>query len=46
MWSRSFTRLMRDLVRVADGASPEDAPATFRDGWAVQKVMDEVRRPS
>jgi predicted dehydrogenase len=44
MWSRSFVRLMRDMVRVIDGAKPEDIPATFRDGWEVQKVMDAVRR--
>jgi predicted dehydrogenase len=44
MWSRSFVRLMRDLVRVIGGHRPEDVPATFRDGWEVQKVMDEVRR--
>ena len=43
MWARSFVRLMRDMVRVARGAAPEDQPATFRDGWEVQKVMDGVR---
>ena len=43
MWSRSFVRLMRDMVGVARGAAPEDQPATFRDGWEVQKVMDAVR---
>lgn len=43
MWARSFVRLMRDLVRVALGVAPEDQPATFRDGWEVQKVMDAVR---
>jgi hypothetical protein len=43
MWARSFVRLMRDMVRVAGGAAPEDQPATFRDGWEVQKVMDAVR---
>jgi len=43
MWARSFVRLMRDMVRVARGAASEDEPATFRDGWDVQKVMDEVR---
>lgn len=43
MWARSFVRLMRDMVGVAGGAVPEDEPATFRDGWEVQKVMDSVR---
>jgi predicted dehydrogenase len=43
MWARSFVRLMRDMVRVARGAASEDQPATFRDGWEVQKVMDGVR---
>jgi len=42
MWSRSFVRLMREMIRVIDGAEPEDVPATFRDGWEVQKVMDSV----
>lgn len=44
MWSRSFVRLMRDLIRVIGGAQPEDVPATFRDGWEVQRVMDQVRQ--
>jgi len=43
MWARSFVRLMRDMIRVAQGAPPEDEPATFHDGWEVQKVMDRVR---
>jgi predicted dehydrogenase len=44
MWARSFVRLMRDLVRMALGVGAEDRPATFRDGWEVQKVMDAIRR--
>jgi predicted dehydrogenase len=53
MWARSFVRLMRELVRVLDGggggrgggggAAAAPAPATFRDGLAVQRVLDAVR---
>jgi predicted dehydrogenase len=43
MWARSFVRLLRDLVRVVGGAAPEGEPATFRDGWQVQRVLDAVR---
>jgi len=43
MWARSFVRLARDLVRVIGGAAPEGTPATFRDGWIVQRVLDAVR---
>jgi predicted dehydrogenase len=43
MWARSFVRLMRELVRVIGGAEPEGEPATFRDGWQVQRVLDAVR---
>ena len=43
MWARSFVRLARDLVRTIGGAAPEGAPATFRDGWIVQRVLDAVR---
>ena len=44
MWARSFVRLMRDLVRTTLGVPPEDQPATFRDGWEVQRVLDAVRK--
>jgi predicted dehydrogenase len=43
MWARSFVRLMRDMVRVIGGADPEGEPATFRDGWQVQRVLDAIR---
>jgi predicted dehydrogenase len=43
MWARSFVRLMRDLVDVLGGKPATGEPATFRDGWQVQRVMDAVR---
>lgn len=43
MWTRSFVRLMRDLVRAVQGRGPEGTPASFRDGVAVQRVLDVVR---
>ena len=43
MWARGFVRLMRDFVRAAAGAPPEGQPATFQDGWAIQRVLDAVR---
>ena len=43
MWARSFVRLLRDIVRVIGGAGPEGEPASFRDGWQVQRVLDAVR---
>jgi predicted dehydrogenase len=43
MWARSFVRLMREMVRVINGAEPEGEPATFKDGWQVQRVLDAVR---
>jgi predicted dehydrogenase len=43
MWARSFVRLMRDLVTELDGRPAPGEPATFRDGLAVQRVMDAVR---
>src|SRR5690349_7157287 len=46
MWARSFVRLMRDLVAVLEGRPATGAAATFRDGWAVQRVMDAVRAGS
>ena len=43
MWARSFVRLLRDMIRVIGGAAPESVPATFRDGWQVQRVLDAIR---
>jgi predicted dehydrogenase len=43
MWARSFVRLMRDLAGELGGRPAEGVPATFRDGVAVQRVMDAVR---
>jgi len=43
MWARSFVRLLRDMVRVIGGAAPEGEPASFRDGWQVQRVLDAIR---
>ena len=43
MWARSFVRLMRDMVHVIRGGTPEGEPATFRDGWQVQRVLDAIR---
>lgn len=43
MWARSFVRLMRDMVHVIGGGTPQGEPATFRDGWQVQRVLDAVR---
>jgi predicted dehydrogenase len=43
MWARSFVRLMRDMVHVIRGGLPQGEPATFRDGWQVQRVLDAIR---
>lgn len=43
MWARSFVRLMRAMVGVIEGKSPQGEPATFRDGWQVQRVLDAIR---
>ena len=43
MWARSFVRLMREMVHVLRGGTPQGEPATFRDGWQVQRVLDAVR---
>jgi predicted dehydrogenase len=43
MWARSFVRLMRDLVGVLGDAAPTGTPATFEDGWRIQRVLDAVR---
>jgi predicted dehydrogenase len=42
MWARSFVRLLRDFTRVVAGAAPEGTPASFADGWGVQRVLDAV----
>ncbi|HET8713931.1 MAG TPA: Gfo/Idh/MocA family oxidoreductase [Gemmatimonadales bacterium] len=43
MWARSFVRLMRELTGVIRGEQPHGEPATFRDGWQVQRVLDAIR---
>jgi predicted dehydrogenase len=43
MWARSFVRLLREMVEVIRGGTPQGEPATFRDGWQVQRVLDAVR---
>ena len=43
MWARSFVRLLREMVGVIGGGMPGGEPATFRDGWQVQRVLDAVR---
>jgi predicted dehydrogenase len=43
MWARSFVRLVREMVRVIGGEPAQGEPATFRDGWQVQRVLDAVR---
>src|SRR6059036_406261 len=43
MWARSFVRLMREMVQVIRGGTPQGEPATFRDGWQVQRVLDAIR---
>jgi predicted dehydrogenase len=43
MWARSFVRLLREMIHVIRGGSPQGEPATFRDGWEVQRVLDAVR---
>jgi predicted dehydrogenase len=43
MWARSFVRLLRDMVGVIGGSAPQGTPADFRDGLAIQRVMDAVR---
>jgi predicted dehydrogenase len=42
MWARSFVRLLRDFVAVAGGGQAEGTPAGFRDGLAIQRVLDAV----
>lgn len=43
MWARSFVRLLREMIHVIRGGTPHSEPATFRDGWQVQRVLDAVR---
>ena len=43
MWARSFVRLVRELVAVIAGNAPTGEPATFRDGWQIQRVLDALR---
>ena len=43
MWARSFVRLLREMIHVIRGGTPQGEPATFRDGWQVQRVLDAVR---
>ena len=43
MWARSFVRLLREMVHVIRGGTPAGEPATFRDGWQVQRVLDAIR---
>jgi predicted dehydrogenase len=43
MWARSFVRLVREMVHVIRGGTAQGEPATFRDGWEVQRVLDAVR---
>jgi len=43
MWARSFVRLLREMVQVISGGTPQGEPATFRDGWQVQRVLDAIR---
>jgi predicted dehydrogenase len=43
MWARSFVRLMREMIHVIRGGTPQGEPATFRDGWQVQRVLDAIR---
>jgi len=43
MWARSFVRLLREMVQVIRCGTPQGEPATFRDGWQVQRVLDAIR---
>ena len=43
LWGRAFVRLLRELVRVLEGGVAAGTPATFKDGLAVQRVLDAVR---
>jgi predicted dehydrogenase len=43
MWARSFVRLMRDLAATIGGGPTVGDPATIRDGWQIQRVLDAIR---
>ena len=43
MWARSFARLLRHMVDVIGGGAAAGEPASFRDGWQVQRVLDAIR---
>jgi predicted dehydrogenase len=43
MWARSFVRLMRDLAGTIGGGPTTGEPATIRDGWQIQRVVDAIR---
>jgi predicted dehydrogenase len=44
LWGLSFVRLVEHLVRVTLDGTPVAPAATFRDGLAVQRTLDAVRR--
>jgi len=44
LWGVSFVRLVDHLVQAALEGAPVEPAATFRDGLAVQRVLDGVRR--
>jgi predicted dehydrogenase len=44
LWGVSFVRLVDHVVRAALDGAPVEPAATFRDGLAVQRVLDGVRR--
>jgi predicted dehydrogenase len=46
LWGLSFVRLVDHLVQAALDGAPVAPAATFRDGLAVQRVLDAVRRTS
>ena len=44
LWGLSFVRLVEHLVQATLDGAPVAPAATFRDGLAVQRVLDAVRR--
>jgi predicted dehydrogenase len=46
LWGLSFVRLVDHLVQAALDGAPVAPAATFRDGVAVQRVLDAVRQSS
>jgi predicted dehydrogenase len=44
LWAVSFIRLAEHLVQAVLDGAPVGPAATFRDGLAVQRVLDAVRR--